>query len=194
MTYSNDDVINTDAIEDELIEDYFMDDDFPTFDFSKFHQDLDKITQNFITTILTRIISIEDKMGDVTLHHFCKKDKVNEFQGIILPRLGFSPKVQILKQIMTQYQETSKNYPNLINDIKDVYRIRNAIAHRKMGWTSRSTKAHETTITLNLFKDGENKPILLDNENREKYEILSQQCLDNLQKLQNHIMKNNNLN
>ena len=88
MNYSNDDSINTDAIEDEIIEDYLIDDDFPTFDFSKFSQDLDRITQNFITTILTRSISIEDKMGDIILHHFCKKDKVNEFQGTILPRLG----------------------------------------------------------------------------------------------------------
>ena len=192
MSYSNDDLINTDAIEDEIIEDYFLEDDFPTFDFSKFHQDLDKITQNFITTILTRSISIEDKMGDIILHHFCKEDKVNEFQGIILPRLGFSHKVQILQQIMTKYQAIIDDYPTLIKDIKDVYRIRNAIAHRKMGWTARSTKAHETTITLNLFKDGENKTIPLDNENREKYEILCQQCHNNLQKFQNYVMKNNN--
>lgn len=93
---------------------------------------------------------------------------------------------------MKKYPEICENYVTLIKDIKEIYKIRNAIAHRKMGWNARSTQAHETTIILDYYRDGENKPILLDNENREKYEIMSQQCHNNLEKFQNHVMKNNN--
>jgi len=91
----------------------------------------DETVKDYIYKVLTDHISIEDVMGDIIAIYFCKQGKISDFQRVMLPKLSFSMKFQILKDILKI--ENSEKKPEIIKKIKYFTESRNLIAHRKRG-------------------------------------------------------------
>jgi len=116
--------------------------------------EVDETLKDYIYNVLTDHISIEDVMGDIIAIYFCKQEKISDFQRIMLPKLSFSMKFQILIDILKI--ENSEKKPEIIKKIKDFTESRNLIAHRKRGL---SISKEGITFYLGRNKDGANKEL-----------------------------------
>lgn len=123
-------------------------------DFNKIFCEADETLKDYIYSVLTNHISIEDVIGDIIAIYFCKQEKISDFQRIMLAKLSFSMKFQILIDILKI--ENSEKKPEIIKKIKDFTESRNLIAHRKRGL---SISKNGITFYLGRNKDGTNNEL-----------------------------------
>jgi len=142
----------------------------------------DETLKDYIYTVLTDHISIEDVMGDIIAIYFCKQEKISNFQRIMLPKLSFSMKFQILIEILKI--ENSEKKPEIIKKIKDFTESRNLIAHRKRGL---SISKDGITFYLDRHKDGTNNELA--EADRFLTIELGRECLEKLREIREEMKR-----
>ena len=141
--------------------------------------DKDDPIKNYIYKVLTDHIRIESIMEDIIVVYFCEKEKISDFQEIIFPRLSFNQKFQFLEQIL-RTTNLKTDYGDLVKDIRSFSKHRDAIAHRKQGW---SISKGDLTYDLSRRKDGKIQKYYLSRDDAEKVMFLGERCVTNLKNL-----------
>ena len=145
----------------------------------------DESLKEFIFRILTDYISIEDIIGDIIAINFSKQEKISEFQGIILTRLSFHQKFQILEQILKIiYAESEKI--KISKKIDDFVKYRNMISHRKRGF---SISKDGLTLYLDRYKDNKIQEEPVTETKRNEIEKLGSLCCKELTEIREEMKK-----
>jgi len=145
-----------------------------------------KEIKEYVYQVLTDHISIESSMDDIICLYFCNDEKLTAFQEIIIPRLSFDKKLEILDQLL-KIANLETDYGYVTNDIRSFSRHRNAIAHRRRGYDITQTftldsdkkKDVKTAITLDLSrkKDGKTQKNISTESTREEIIHLGIRCV-----------------
>lgn len=143
----------------------------------------DETLKDFIFRLLTDHISIEDIIGDIIAINFCKQEQISEFQGILLTRLSFNQKFQILEQILKSVNSELEK-PKIIKKIDDFTKYRNLIAHRKRGF---SISKDGLTLYLDRYKDSKISEERMTEVKRIEIEKLGISCCNELIKIRDEI-------
>jgi len=149
---------------------------------------LDPELNDFFVDIFANAIQIEDKIGDIICHHFCDQEQTISFQISIISRLGFAPKIGILREILSEYNDL-KVFNSVIKKINFIKEVRNGFAHRKQGWISRGNDVESFTITLTKYEQGKRKELVLDKKKRDTIREYVLTCNAELTKIENGIRK-----
>ncbi|MDH3764928.1 MAG: hypothetical protein OER82_03870 [Nitrosopumilus sp.] len=139
----------------------------------------DKPLKDYIHQVLTDHITIESLMEDIIVIYFCEKEKISDFQEIIFPRLPFDKKLQILEQIL-RIANLETDYGDLAKSVGIFSVHRNAIAHRRRGW---SVLKEDVTYDLSRRKDGKTQKYELSESQRTEVISLGVSCVINLRNL-----------
>jgi hypothetical protein len=154
---------------------------------------LDPELKNFFVDIFANAIQIEDKIGDIICHHFCDLEQITSFQISIISRLGFAPKIGILREILTEYDDL-KNFNCIIKKINFIREVRNGFAHRKQGWISHGNDAESFTITLTKYEQGKKRELVLDKKKRDQIRNYIDACDEDLKMIDSEIRTKRNHN
>lgn len=141
--------------------------------------DKDDPIKDHIYYVLTDHIRIESLIEDIIVIYFCEKEKILDFQEIVYPRLSFDKKLQILEQIL-RITNLETDYGDLVKAISDFTKHRNAIAHRRQGW---SILEGNLIYNLSRRKDGKQQSYYLSEDDGLNISGLRLHCITNLKKL-----------
>ena len=156
-----------------------------TINLNDIFTEADETLKDFIFRILTDYISIEDIIGDIVAINFCKQEQISNFQGMLLTRLSFNQKFQILEQIL-KIENSESEKPKIIKKIDDFIKFRNLIAHRKRGF---SISKDGLTLYLDRYKDNKIQEEHVTETKRDEIENLGKLCCDELIKIRDKMKK-----
>jgi hypothetical protein len=104
---------------------------------------------------ITQVIPIEGLVKDIISYHFCSdEDRRKEFVSLILNGsrdYTFASGIEILEKLLDiHYQDLTKRYPKLLNDLDKIRRFRNLLAHSMLD-TSDEFLAKDYTDRIRLL-------------------------------------------
>ena len=107
----------------------------------------------FIGLIIMYFNALESSLDSVLCENFT--DRTDSLGLIVLNKMGFSAKVDLLKRFSDDFQvslnENLKGYEGLVNDLRESARLRNLVAHAN--WETTDEKGY-AFVKLKMSKKG----------------------------------------
>ena len=107
----------------------------------------------FIGLIITYFNSLESSLDSILCENFT--DRTDSVGLIVLNKMGFSAKIDLLKRFCDNFQinldENINGYDQIINDLRESARLRNLVAHAN--WESIDEEGY-TYVKLKISKQG----------------------------------------
>jgi hypothetical protein len=110
--------------------------------------------------LLNETINLENIIEDYIATHFCSdKNKIREFKTLIVWKMNFDRKINILKSIVNDHHKEwfQGKYPDFFTDVRKIQSLRNDLAHMSLPVNLKSgdnmkKQVVELTNTANQLK------------------------------------------